>query len=73
MTSGKTRTGAGENAGDVGNKGFGVRDNIAHHKPGFEYEDQKRELDTEGNHAFRPSEQKDIPKGTLADRIHKSK
>ena len=73
MTSKQTKTGDGENAGDARNKGFVVRHHIAHHKPGFDNGGQRRELETGGNHAFRRSEQKDIPQGTLADRIGKSR
>ena len=73
MTSKHTKTGDGENAGDGRNKGFGVRQHIAHHKPGFDHRGQKRELESGGNHAFRHSEEKDIPQGTLADRIGKSR
>jgi len=73
MTSKQTKTGGGENADDARNKGFGVRKNIVQHSPGFDQTSQKREIETGGAHAFRRSEQKDIPQGTLADRINKSK
>ena len=73
MTSKLKKTGDGENAADAGNKGFGVRQHIVHHRPGFDHEGQKRELETGGNHAFRRSKQNDIPQGTLADRIGKSR
>jgi hypothetical protein len=73
MTSKQTKLGDGQNAGDSGNKGFVVREHVVHHKPGFDHGGPERELETEGNHAFRRSEQKDIPQGTLADRISKSR
>ena len=71
MSPKQTKTNDGENADDTRNKGFGVRQYIVHHRPGFDDGGQKRELETEGNHTFRRSEQKDIPQGTLADRIGK--
>jgi hypothetical protein len=73
MASKQTKSGDSENAGDAGNKGFVVRQSIANHRPGFDHEGQKRELETGGNHSFRRSEQKDVPRETLADRIGKSR
>ena len=73
MTSSQMKTGDGENAGDAGNKGFGGRQNIVQHKPGFDHGGQKRKLETGGDHAFRRSDQKDIPQGSLADRIGNSR
>jgi hypothetical protein len=72
MASKQTKPG-GENAGDAGNKGFVVRQYIVDHRPGFDHEGPKRELEAGGNHAFRRSEKKDIPQGILADRIGKSR
>ena len=57
--------------GDAGNTGFGFREHVVHHKPGFEHQSLKRELETGGNHRFRPSEQKDVPRESLSDRIDK--
>ena len=59
-------------AGDAENTGFGFREKIVKHKPGFEPGSQEREPEAAGNHRFRPSPQKDIPKETLAARIAKS-
>jgi hypothetical protein len=63
MMSKKTKT------GDDGNMGFGSRANVAQHKQGFDHGSPEREPETGGNHRFRRSEQKDIPQGSLADRI----
>jgi hypothetical protein len=73
MTSKLTRTDGNEDAGDAENKGFGVRQHVVHHKPGFDYGGQRGEPETRGNHAFRRSEQKDVPQGSLADRIGRRK
>lgn len=73
MTSKQTKIGDGENAGDARNKGFGGRQHIVEHRPGFDLGGQKRKLETGGDHAFRRSDQKDIPQRSLADRIGKSK
>ena len=59
--------------GDEGNTGFGLREYVVHHKPGLDHGGPTRELETGGDHAFRRSEQKDIPQGSLADRIGRSK
>ena len=71
MASHRTKTGeAGNDAGnDARNKGFGLRDYVVHHKPGFDHGAPTREGETSGNHRFRHSEQKDIPQGSLAERI----
>jgi hypothetical protein len=58
---------------DAGNKGFGLRGKVVDHKPGFDKGGQERKKETGGNHGFRRSEQKDIPQGSLAERIGKSK
>lgn len=58
--------------GDGENTGFGFRENVVKHKPGFEAGSQEREPESAGNHQLRPSPQKDIPKETLAARIAKS-
>ena len=57
---------------DEQNKGFGIREKLADHKPGIDMGSQEREPESSGNHRFRRSEQKDIPKESLAARIAKS-
>lgn len=59
-------------AEDEKNTGFNFRDDVARHKPGFEPASQEREPDDSGNHRFRRSEEKDVPKESLAARIAKS-
>jgi hypothetical protein len=59
--------------GDDGNMGFGSSANLVDHKPGFDRGAPARERETRGNHRFRRSDQKDIPQGSLADRVAKSK
>jgi hypothetical protein len=56
---------------DERNTGFGFPENLVRHKPGFEAADLKLETEA-GNHRFRPSDQKKIPQGSLAERIAKS-
>ena len=73
MNSKQTKSGDDQNAGDERNKGFVGRQHVVDHGPGFDYGDKKRRVETGGNHAFRRSEQKDVPQGTLADRIEKSR
>ncbi len=58
---------------DAENTDFGFRENVVHHKPGFDYGGPKREPEAAGNHRFRRSERKDIPQESLARRIAKSK
>ena len=73
MSPKHTKTGDGENADDARNKGFGGRGHTVEHKPGFDSGGPKRKPETGGDHAFRRSDQKDVPQGSLADRISKSK
>ena len=73
MSSKPTKTGSTEHAGDAENKGFGGRRNVTHHKPGFDHGYQRSEPETEGNHAFRRSDQKDVPQESLADRVGRRK
>jgi hypothetical protein len=73
MTSKPTKTGGTESAGDARNQGFGGRQNVIHHKPGFESGHQRGEPETRGNHAFRRSEQKDVPQESLAERVGRRK
>jgi hypothetical protein len=58
---------------DARNKGFGLPGKVVDHKPGVDHGGREQEKETGGNHGFRRSEQKDIPKGSLAERIGKSK
>ena len=57
---------------DAGNEAFGISKNLARHKPGLDLAAEVKDEGV-GNHRFRRSEQKDIPHGTLAERIAKSK
>jgi hypothetical protein len=57
---------------DADNTGFAIRENVVKHKPGFELEGQAAEVEAAGNHRFRRSEQKDIPRLSLAERIAKT-
>ena len=58
--------------GDGENTAFGLPKNLSDHKPGYDHRVSKPEIETEGDHRFRPSGKKDIPQGSLADRIGKS-
>ena len=58
---------------DDDNMGFRTREHIVRHKPGFDHGGPEREPENGGNHRFRRSDQKDIPQGSLADRIAKHK
>jgi hypothetical protein len=57
---------------DAGNEAFGISKNIAQHRTGLDLAAEVKDEDT-GNHRFRRSERKDIPSGTLAERMAKSK
>jgi hypothetical protein len=56
---------------DAGNTAFSISKNVVHLKPGLDLAAEVKDEGT-GNHRFRRSEEKDIPRGTLADRISKS-
>jgi hypothetical protein len=56
---------------DAGNEAFAISKNVAQHKPGLDLTAEVKDKGT-GNHRFRRSEKKDIPRGTLAERIAKS-
>lgn len=58
---------------DAENTAFGLPEYLADHKPGFDHEGPKREIETGDNHRFRRSQKKDVPQKSLADRIGKSK
>jgi hypothetical protein len=58
-------------ASDAENTGFGFRKNVAQHKPGFDQGSPEREPEADGNHRFRRSEEKDVPRRSLADRLGK--
>jgi hypothetical protein len=73
MTSEQTKTCGIQDTSDAGNKGFGGPQQIADLKPGFDEGQTREPVSEEGDHAFRRRERKDIPQGTLADRIGMSK
>lgn len=57
---------------DEENTGFDFPVSHAQHKPGLDLGGAKHAAgETEGNHRFRRSEEKDIPRERLADRIGK--
>jgi hypothetical protein len=56
---------------DAGNEAFGISKKVAQHRAGLDLAAEVKDKDT-GNHRFRRSERKDIPSGTLAERIAKS-
>jgi hypothetical protein len=56
---------------DAGNEAFGISKNVAQHKPGVDLAAEVKDEGT-GNHRFQRREKKDIPRGTLAERIAKS-
>lgn len=66
MASDRTKT------SDDGNTGFGFRTSVADHKPGFVAAEAHKGGD-HGDHRARPRDQKDVPRGTLAERLSKSK
>jgi len=57
-------------SGDADNTGFPIRKNVVQHKPGLDLAAEVKDEGT-GNHRFKRREQKDIPHGTLAERIAK--
>ena len=59
--------------GDDGNAAFGFPEKVADLKPGFDEGASKRDVKTGDSHRFRPSNRRDVPKGSLADRIAKSR
>jgi hypothetical protein len=56
---------------DAGNQAFAISKNVAQHKPGLDLAAEVKDGGT-GNHRFHRSEQKDVPRGTLAERIARS-
>jgi hypothetical protein len=56
---------------DAGNEAFAISKNVVQHRPGLDLAAEVKDKDA-GNHRFRRSEQKDIPRGTLAERTAKS-
>jgi hypothetical protein len=56
---------------DDGNEAFAVTRKVTQHKPGLDLAAEVKDDDT-GNHRFKRREQKDIPLGTLAERIAQS-
>jgi len=56
---------------DDGNTHFTFRKNITQHKPGFEKAVAERETEA-GNHRFKASDEKHVPKESLAARLAKS-
>jgi hypothetical protein len=56
---------------DAGNEAFVISKNVAQHKPGLDLAAEVKDEGT-GNHRFQRREQKDIPRGTLAERIANS-
>lgn len=56
---------------DERNAGFVPRENVAKHKPGLDLAAQEKETES-GDRQFRRSEDKKIPRGSLAERIAKA-
>jgi hypothetical protein len=56
---------------DDANDAFGISKNVARHKPGLDLASEVKD-DSTRNHRFQRSDQKDIPRATLAERIAKS-
>jgi|SRR5262249_9778420 len=56
---------------DARNEAFAVNKNLAKHKPGLDLTAEAKDKGT-GNHRFQRSDKKDVPRGTLAERIAKS-
>ena len=56
-------------ASDEGNTGFSFGKKTADHKPGVDMTSHPREAEGSTDHQFKRSEEKDIPKGTLAERF----
>ena len=54
---------------DSENTAFGLPEKVADHKPGVEHEVAKQEVEQGKTHRLRPSEERDIPKESLAARI----
>ena len=57
---------------DTGNAGFSFRNDVVHHKPGFEKAATHADAEARGNHRFRARDEKDVPKESLAARLAKS-
>jgi hypothetical protein len=55
-------------ASDEGNTGFSVGKH-AEHRPGIDMTSHPREAEGSTDHQFKRSDEKDIPKGTLAERF----
>jgi hypothetical protein len=58
-------------ASDEGNTGFGFGKHVAEHKPGIDMTSHPREAEGSTDHQFKRSDEKAIPKGTLAERFAK--
>ena len=58
---------------DARNTGFGPREHVVNHKPGYDSGSSKRQAETGDSHRFRRSDKKDVPKESLADRLSKSR
>lgn len=54
---------------DEENTGFGLPAKVADHKSGFDRSVAKKEAETGKNRRRRPSEEKDIPRESLATRV----
>lgn len=59
--------------GDEENTAFGLPEKVVDHKPGFDLQVPKHEAEMGNNRRFRPSEEKDIPQQSLAERIGKNR
>ena len=63
----------GSDDGDDRDGPFGLPVRLADHKPGVDHGKPAPEGESGGDHRFRRSEPKDIPKESLAERISKSR
>jgi hypothetical protein len=57
--------------GDEENADFGLPENVADHKSGFDREVANQEVETGNDRRRRPREEKDVPQESLAARIAK--
>ncbi len=60
---------AGKGRGSENDTGFGFVKNVAAHKPGFDAGMTAKEAAGSTDHRFKHSDQKDVQKGTLAERF----
>jgi hypothetical protein len=67
MTSKKSKN------ADERNGGFGFPIHVAQLKPGVDSPESHREVETGKNHRLRPAKHKEIPQGSLADRMRKAR